>query len=83
MRAFNLMFCITQKSHGLRFMLLVCFSYSSNGVLASMLFNRWHKRAGLQFCLDAGITAFFYHVSVIFIYFLFFVDYTLIIYLFG
>jgi hypothetical protein len=33
----------------MRFMLFVCFSCSSNGVWLSMLFNRWHKRAGLRF----------------------------------
>jgi hypothetical protein len=28
------------------------FSALSNGVLLSTLFNRWHKQAGLQFCLE-------------------------------
>jgi hypothetical protein len=34
------------------FLLLVCFPTLSNGFWLSMLFNRWHKQAGLQFCLE-------------------------------
>jgi hypothetical protein len=46
------MFCISCKI-SYAFMFYVClFSYSSMGFWLSMLFNRWHKRAGLQFCLE-------------------------------